>query len=108
VVLGYRAVDTLGNARKTAQWMRQLGFDSLRLVTAWYHMRRSLLEFSPTMPEIQIITHPVIPDQIGPEHWWARRETATLLVTAFGKYLASLVRPFIEGLVPAGQAEIRR
>jgi uncharacterized SAM-binding protein YcdF (DUF218 family) len=108
VVLGHRAVDTLGNAAETAQWMRQQGFHSLRLVTAWYHMRRSLLEFERAMPEIEIVPHPVFPDQVAHEHWWARRETAALLVTEYGKYLASLARPLIEGLVPAGQAEIRK
>ncbi len=108
VVLGHRAVDTLGNAGETAQWMRQQGFHSLRLVTAWYHMRRSLLEFERAMPEIELMPHPVFPDQIAPEHWWTRRQTAVLLVTEYGKYLASLARPFIEALVPAGQAGIRR
>jgi uncharacterized SAM-binding protein YcdF (DUF218 family) len=107
VVLGYRAEDTLGNAVETAEWMRQQGFHSLRLVTAWYHMRRSLLEFERAMPEIEIVPHPVFPDQVAHEHWWARRETTALLVTEYGKYLASLARPLIEGLVPAGQAEIR-
>ncbi len=108
VVLGYRAGDTLGNADETAQWMREEGFHSLRLVTAWYHMRRSLLEFDRAMPKIEIVPHPVFPDQIAHQHWWARRETVMLLVTEYGKYLASLARPLIEGLVPAGQAEIRR
>ena len=108
VVLGYQAVDTIGNASETAQWMRQQGFHSLRLVTAWYHMRRSLLEFERAMPEIEIVPHPVFPDQIAHEHWWARRETAALLLTEYGKYLASLARPFIEGLVPASRAEIRK
>jgi uncharacterized SAM-binding protein YcdF (DUF218 family) len=107
VVLGYQADDTLGNALETAQWIRQQGFRSLRLVTAWYHMRRSLLEFERAMPEIEIVPHPVFPDQVAHEHWWARRETTALLVTEYGKYLASLARPLIEGLVPAGQAEIR-
>ena len=102
VVLGHRAVDTLGNAGETAQWMRQQGFHSLRLVTAWYHMRRSLLEFERAMPEIEIVPHPVLPDQIGYEHWWTRRQTAALLVSEYGKYLAALARPFVERLVPAG------
>jgi uncharacterized SAM-binding protein YcdF (DUF218 family) len=103
VVLGYRAVDTLGNAGETARWMRQQDFHSLRIVTAWYHMRRSLLEFERAMPEIEIVPHPVFPDQIAHEHWWARRETAALLVNEYGKYLATLARPFVEGLVPAGR-----
>ena len=108
VVLGHQAIDTLGNAGETAGWMRQQGFHSLRLVTAWYHMRRSLLEFARAMPEIEIVPHPVFPDPVAHEHWWARRETAALLVTEYGKYLASLARPLLNGLVPAGRAEIRK
>jgi uncharacterized SAM-binding protein YcdF (DUF218 family) len=107
VVLGHRAIDTLGNAGETAQWMRQQGFHSLRLVTAWYHMRRSLLEFERAMPEIKIVPHPVFPDQIAHEHWWTRRQTAALLVNEYGKYLATLARPFVEGLVPAGHGPLQ-
>src|SRR6516164_3935014 len=92
VVLGYQAVDTLGNAIETAQWMRQQGFHSLRLVTAWYHMRRSLLEFDRAMPEIEIVPHPVFPDEVR-HHWWAARATAILLVSEYDKYLGALVRP---------------
>jgi uncharacterized SAM-binding protein YcdF (DUF218 family) len=108
VVLGYRAADTLGNAGETAQWMRQQGFHSLRLVTSWYHIRRSLLEFDRAMPEIEIVPHPVFADPVAQEHWWMRRETAALLVNEYGKYLAALARPLIEGLVPAGQVAIQR
>jgi uncharacterized SAM-binding protein YcdF (DUF218 family) len=102
VVLGHRAVDTLGNAGETAQWIRQQGFHSVRLVTAWYHMRRSLLEFSRAMPGIEIVAHPVFPEQVKHERWWARRGTVVLLVNEYDKYLAALVRPFIEGFEPAG------
>jgi uncharacterized SAM-binding protein YcdF (DUF218 family) len=97
IALGHKADNTLGNARETAQWVRQRGFRSLRLVTAWYHMRRSLLEFDRAMPEIEIIAHPVFPDQIK-QHWWAARTTAILLVGEYGKYLGALVRPVLERL----------
>ncbi len=102
VVLGYQADDTLGNALETAQWIRQQGFHSLRLVTAWYHMRRSLLEFTRAMPEIEIVAHPVFPEQVKYEHWWARHGTATLLVNEYAKYLATLVRPFVEEIGSTG------
>jgi uncharacterized SAM-binding protein YcdF (DUF218 family) len=95
VVLGYQADDTLGNALETAQWIRQQGFHSLRLVTAWYHMPRSLLEFNRAMPEIEIVAHPVFPDLLTREHWWARRDTAMVLMNEYSKYLATIVRPFI-------------
>src|ERR1700758_3751753 len=95
VVLGHEADNTLGNAYETARWIRSQGFRSLRLVTAWYHMPRSLLEFDRAMPEIEILAHPVFPDQVKQEYWWASRGTATLLVGEYVKYLATLFRPLV-------------
>ena len=103
--LGHDAEDTLGNARETAHWVRQQGFRSLRLVTAWYHIPRSLLEFDRAMPEIEIIPHPVFPDQVRQEHWWASRGTAALLVSEYGKYLGAVLRPLLERLQPVSTPE---
>ena len=96
VVLGHEADNTLGNAQETARWMHSQGFRSLRLVTAWYHMPRSLLEFGRAMPEIDIVAHPVFPEQVKSEHWWAWRGTAMLLISEYAKYLAALGRPVIQ------------
>ena len=98
VVLGHDADNTLGNAHETAQWIRQQGFRSLRLVTAWYHMPRSLLEFDRAMPGIEIIPHPVFPEQVKKGHWRTWRGTAALLVSEYVKYLAALSRPVVEWL----------
>jgi uncharacterized SAM-binding protein YcdF (DUF218 family) len=112
VALGHDADNTFENARETAQWMHSQGFHSLRLVTAWYHMPRSHLEFSRAMPEIDIVAHPVFPAQVKQEHWWAWRGTAALLIGEYVKYLAALVRPLVEWVQPAKvatmQAEMRR
>ena len=89
---------------------------SSRLVTAWYHMPRSLLEFGRAMPEIDIVAHPVFPDQVKQEHWWAQRGTALLLVSEYVKYLGALARPLIErrrsatvgGPDEAARAEMRQ
>jgi uncharacterized SAM-binding protein YcdF (DUF218 family) len=104
-VLGHDADNTLGNALETAQWMRQQGFSSLRLVTAWYHMPRSLLELDRVMPEIEIIAHPVFPDEVSQEHWWASRSTVLLLASEYGKYLGALLRPVVEPLQSASRLE---
>ena len=101
VVLGHEADNTLGNARETARWMRQEGFRSLRLVTSWYHMPRSLLEFDRAMPEIEIVTHPVFPEQFKHDHWWAWHGRLEPLASEYGKYLASQFRPVLEWLQPA-------
>jgi uncharacterized SAM-binding protein YcdF (DUF218 family) len=112
-VLGHDADNTIGNARETAEWMRQQGFSSLRLVTAWYHMPRSLLELDRAMPGVEILAHPVFPEEVSREHWWASRGTALLLASEYGKYLAALLRPVVERLrsVPterSAEAEIGR
>jgi uncharacterized SAM-binding protein YcdF (DUF218 family) len=98
VELGREADNTAGNAVETAHWVRRQGFRSLRLVTAWYHMPRSLLEFHRGMPEIDIVAHPVFPDQAKQEHWWTRRGTAGLVVGEYFKYSAALVLPLAKGL----------
>ena len=95
IALGHEADNTVGNAQETARWMRSQGFRSLRLVTAWYHMPRSLLEFDRAMPDIEIVAHPVFPDQVKQERWWAWRGTAALLMGEYTKYLAALARPVI-------------
>lgn len=51
--------DTAGNARESARWLEQKGFSSLILVTADYHMLRSLAEFERLMPEAAITPYPV-------------------------------------------------
>jgi len=111
--VGHDADNTLGNARETAQWMRQQGFNSLRLVTAWYHMPRSLLELDRAMPGIAIIAHPVFPDEVKREHWWKSPAAMLLLAGEYGKYLGALIRPIFERLQSAStlqsaEAEVGR
>jgi uncharacterized SAM-binding protein YcdF (DUF218 family) len=98
VVLGHAADSTLGNAAETAAWMKAEGFHSLRLVTADYHMPRSLLEFRHAMPGIEIAIHPVFPDQLRRDVWWRSPGTAGLLIDEYNKYLAALVRLTIADL----------
>jgi uncharacterized SAM-binding protein YcdF (DUF218 family) len=94
IVLGHTADNTVGNAEETAEWMRREGYRSLRLVTAAYHMRRSLLEFRRAMPEIEILPNPVFPENVK-ARWWAWPGTAALVATEYGKYLGALIRPAV-------------
>jgi hypothetical protein len=76
-------------------------------------MPRSLLELNRAMPEVEIIAHPVFPDEVSQEHWWAARGTALLLASEYGKYLGALLRPVVERLRSApsersAEAEIGR
>ena len=92
VVLGYQAGDTHGNALETAAWMRTQGFTSLRLVTATYHMPRSLLEFRAAMPGAEILPHPVFSRNFRQADWWQWPGSTMLLAKEYNKYLLAWAR----------------
>lgn len=92
VVLGHQAGDTMGNAVETLAWLKRENYNSFRLVTANYHMARSLLEFRMLDKNIHIIPHPVVPPRVRLSIWWTRPGTAHLLVTEYNKLLLALVR----------------
>lgn len=87
IAVGYLADNTAGNARETADWVGRQKFRSIRLVTASYHMPRSLVEFRRAMPHIRIVPHPVFPPRFMQSEWWLWPGTAALLSSEFSKYL---------------------
>jgi len=87
VETGHGARNTEGNAEETAAWMRRRGYHSLRLVTASYHMPRSLLEFRQALPDAVVIPHPVFPGDIQRQTWWLQPGTAALIISEYNKYL---------------------
>jgi uncharacterized SAM-binding protein YcdF (DUF218 family) len=95
VILGHQAGDTQGNALETSRWMRNEGYSSLRLVTASYHMRRSLLEFRRAMPAVVVTPHPVIPEPVRGKNWWLRRSSLRLVAIEYVKYVLAVVRPVV-------------
>ena len=92
VDLGHEAVDTVGNAVETAMWVKSAGYRSLRVVTASYHMPRSLLLFRHYMPDVELVANPVFPAHVKLTRWWLWPGTAKLLAVEFNKYLVSLLR----------------
>ncbi len=86
IALGYAASNTRENALETADWMQQEGYRSLRLVTANYHMPRSLVEFQRRMPGVVISEYPIVSENVDLARWW-RPTTARLLVSEYNKYL---------------------
>ncbi|MDX2027865.1 MAG: YdcF family protein [Alphaproteobacteria bacterium] len=92
IILDHTAESTLGNAEETRRWMKRENVRSLRLVTANYHMPRSLMIFHAVMPQTEIIPHPVVPDSVRLEDWWAHPGTANLLITEYNKYLGTFLK----------------
>ncbi len=99
IVLGYSADHTAGNASETAEWMREQGYRSLRLVTASYHMPRSLAEFHRAMPVETIVPHPVFPATVKLDDWWRWPGTADLIAGEYNKYLVAMLRHWGMGLL---------
>ena len=99
ITLGYSADNTIGNAYETAGWMREQGFTSLRLVTANYHMRRSLLEFHIVAPDIEIVPHPVASPHVHLADWYLWPGTASLLINEYNKFLVAFLRYRLETLL---------
>jgi uncharacterized SAM-binding protein YcdF (DUF218 family) len=95
ILIGHTADNTFGNARESADWMREEGYRSLRLVTGWYHMRRSLLEFERAMPRIRVVPHPVFAHRVDPERWWSWHGAPLLVLSEYDKFLVSWARPML-------------
>ena len=84
------AINTTGNATETGEWARRQKIKSIRLVTAAYHMPRSLLEFNRILTaDIRIVPHPVFPSQFRATGWWRWRGSARLAISEYHKYLVA-------------------
>jgi len=73
----------------------------LRLVTASYHMRRSLLELRRTLSKTQIITHPVFSSATKGYRWHFNLGGIMIVAKEFNKYVAPGIR------LPVMSAELR-
>ena len=87
VDVGRSAEDTLGNAAETAAWAKRNGFDELIIVTADYHMPRSLAELRLAMPGAVLIAYPVSTAVTQPGSWQRDISAAGRLAAEYLKYL---------------------
>ena len=92
ITLGHVACNTRQNALESKDWLERNKFQSVRLVTASYHMPRSLSEFKNVMPEIKIIPHPIFPQTVKHDEWWKWRGTFALITSEYVKFLIVSVK----------------
>jgi uncharacterized SAM-binding protein YcdF (DUF218 family) len=88
ITVGTVAANTPGNALETAAWAESKDVRSIRLVTAAYHMRRSLLEFHAAMPGVTIVPHAVFPPNVKSD-WWRWPGTASLIAREYTKFVVT-------------------
>ncbi len=84
-----RARDTAENARETAEWAAANGVASLTLVTAYYHMPRSLALLHAAAPGLAIWPAPVEPLTATRAGWWRSPRGIALILGEWLKYLAT-------------------
>ncbi len=97
IALGHEAEDTPGNAREIATWVHREKLHSIRLVTAAYHMPRSLLELRSVAPDIEVVPNPVFPLSVRQQEWWRWPGTADLLIGEYHKYVLAWIRHRLVG-----------
>ena len=90
--VGQEARDTIGNAAETKAWAEKRGFKSLVVVTATYHMPRSLAELRRALPDVDLIAYPVRPRNLHLEEWWAYQGSLQLLAMEYVKFAPALGR----------------
>lgn len=95
IELGKEAFNTINNAQETKTWIAKNKIKSIILVTANYHMPRSLFEFKRAIPEVIIIPYPVISDHVKVNDWWCSRGTFLLLLKEYNKYLILRLMNFL-------------
>lgn len=95
VMLGRNALTTRTNAEEVALFARSRSLYTLRLVTAHYHMPRSLLEFGYALPEATLVADPVFPDGFKRSQWWKHHNTRRLMLVEYHKYIAALLRMLV-------------
>lgn len=91
VFLGHKATTTFENALETKTWVREQAISSIRLVTAHYHIHRSMLEYKHLMPHLRIIPHPIVP-AVFRQGWWHNKKTLGLVVSEYNKFLITYLR----------------
>jgi uncharacterized SAM-binding protein YcdF (DUF218 family) len=86
------ALNTFGNAIEAKRWAREHNFNSLIVVTSNWHMPRAMAELAHQLPDVTLISYPVISPKVKDEPWWSNLDTARLLLAEYLKYLFALTR----------------
>lgn len=95
IVIGGEAENTIGNAEETARWVKAEGYDSIRLVTADYHMPRAVIEMTQTLPGVAVIADPVFTADAKPASWLRDKESRGLILGEYHKLVAGKIRHFV-------------
>lgn len=63
ITLGREAIDTRSNGLETARWLERRGYDTVRLITSDWHMRRAAFELGQALPHDVVLVYDAVPSQ---------------------------------------------
>ena len=63
ITLGREAIDTRSNGIETEQWLERRGYDTVRLITSDWHMRRAAFELRQALPRDIVLVYDAVPSQ---------------------------------------------
>lgn len=92
ITFGTYAEDTYGNAVEAAAWAKKHAMKKIIIVTAHYHMRRSLVVFRQLLNDVVIEGFAVEPENVRLNAWWNYSGTASLLISEYMKLLLAYGR----------------
>ncbi len=104
VDIGREALDTIGNARETAAWVRKHDYKRVLIVTNNYHMPRSLMELTRTDPKTEYIAYPVVNTDLRTTSWMTKPHTLRAMLSEYAKLTLAQLRA---GLGIAGHSGLR-
>ena len=84
--LGYQATTTKENAIETADWVYRNALRSVTLVTSFYHMPRSLLEFKHALPKTPVFPNVIWPKDFDESVAWIHTRSAFHLFIEYHKF----------------------
>lgn len=61
ITLGREAIDTRSNGIETAHWLERRGYDTVRLITSDWHMRRAAFELRQALPPNIFLVYDAVP-----------------------------------------------
>ncbi|WP_296067294.1 YdcF family protein [uncultured Agrobacterium sp.] len=92
VDMGYKAIDTIGNANEAASWIRDHNYSSIVVVTNNYHMHRSLHELRSASPQTEFIAYPVISADLARTNWFVEPDVVRTMLYEYLKFVAAAAR----------------
>ena len=85
ITLGREAIDTRSNAIETARWLERRDYQTVRLITTDWHMRRSALELQQALPACFRIVYDAVPSH----------PSLSVLMREYNKYLLRRIAALI-------------